>query len=49
MVVFATFVIGGLALGALTGNNLIAFFAFLLAVASARLVEIALHASAAGA
>lgn len=42
VVVFVVFVAGALALTALTGSNLVVFFGFLMALAGARLVELAL-------
>jgi hypothetical protein len=42
-VAFFGFVAAALALGALTGSNLVVFFGFLMAVAGARLVELALY------
>lgn len=41
--VFVFFVASALTLAALTGSNLVAFFGFLMAVAGARLVELALY------
>lgn len=43
MAVFVFFVASALTLGALTGSNLVAFFGFLMALAGARLVELALY------
>jgi hypothetical protein len=40
---FFGFVAAALALGALTGSNMVVFFGFLLALAGARLVELALY------